>query len=102
MCESTALLSIHSNLFLLMAQALLSRLFVPGKSNFVNASVYETFLFQSSKLDTLAAADFRALNPAIGHAEFTGVQSLADYVQITPRRISAALRGVTHTGQLRR
>ena len=40
-CEATALLSIHSNLFWLMAQALLSRMFAPGKSNFVNSSVSE-------------------------------------------------------------
>lgn len=38
-CDSTMLLSIFSSMFLLMTQALLSRIFVPGKSSFVNASV---------------------------------------------------------------
>jgi hypothetical protein len=38
-CDATQYLSIFSGLFLLMAQALVSRILVPGKSNFVNASV---------------------------------------------------------------
>jgi hypothetical protein len=38
-CDATQKLSIYSSLFLLMTQALVSRILVPGKSNFVNASV---------------------------------------------------------------
>lgn len=38
-CDATQNLSIFINMFLLMVQALLTRIFVPGKSNFVNASV---------------------------------------------------------------
>lgn len=38
-CDATQNLSIFSSLFLLMAQALVSCILVPGKSNFVNASV---------------------------------------------------------------
>ena len=38
-CELTQLLSIYSSLFMLMTQALISRVLVPGMSNFVNASV---------------------------------------------------------------
>jgi hypothetical protein len=38
-CDATQRLSIFSSLFLLMTQALVSRILVPGKSNFVNASV---------------------------------------------------------------
>ncbi len=37
-CEETSYMSVYSNLFLLMAQALVSRVFTPGMSNFVNAS----------------------------------------------------------------
>jgi hypothetical protein len=38
-CDATQYISIYSSLLLLMSQALVSRIFVPGKSNFVNASV---------------------------------------------------------------
>jgi hypothetical protein len=38
-CSANLYLSIFSNLFLLMAQALVSRILVPGKSIFVNSSV---------------------------------------------------------------
>jgi hypothetical protein len=38
-CDATQYLSIYSNLFLLMLQALVSRILVPGMSNFENASV---------------------------------------------------------------
>jgi hypothetical protein len=38
-CNATLLLFAYSNLFLLMLQALVSRILVPGMSNFVNASV---------------------------------------------------------------
>jgi hypothetical protein len=38
-CGTMQKLSIYSSLFLLMTQALISRTFVPGMSNFVNASV---------------------------------------------------------------
>jgi hypothetical protein len=38
-CEATQLLSIYSSMFMLMTQALISRVLVPGMSNFVNASV---------------------------------------------------------------
>ncbi len=38
-CDSTQHISIYSSLFLLMTQALVSRILVPGMSNFVNASV---------------------------------------------------------------
>jgi hypothetical protein len=39
LCQTTSLLSINSSLFLLMAQALCTRILAPGKSIFVNASV---------------------------------------------------------------
>lgn len=84
-CEATALLSIHSNLFLLMAQALLSRMFAPGRSNFVNSSVSDSarrnFLFESSSsalhfgfyIFTHAAADFELENaPNIQHRANAG------------------------------
>ena len=38
-CHATYQLSYHSGLFMLMTQALISRVLVPGMSNFVNASV---------------------------------------------------------------
>ena len=38
-CVATQLLSIYSSLFMLMTQTLVSRVLVPGMSNFVNASV---------------------------------------------------------------
>ena len=38
-CEATQMLSIHSRLAMLMTQALASRVFQPGVSIFVNASV---------------------------------------------------------------
>ena len=38
-CEATLLLSISTSLFMLTTQALISRVLVPGMSNFVNASV---------------------------------------------------------------
>jgi hypothetical protein len=38
-CEATQRLSIFTSLVLLMMQALVSRMLVPGISNFVNASV---------------------------------------------------------------
>lgn len=43
-CDNTSYLSVYSNLFLLMAQALISRVFTPGMSNFVNASVRNLML----------------------------------------------------------
>lgn len=43
-CFASLKLSINSSLFLLMTQALLSRILVPGMSNFVNASVCRTLL----------------------------------------------------------
>jgi hypothetical protein len=45
-CSVTQRLSIHTSLFLLMAQALVSRILVPGMSNFVNASVRRPVLLQ--------------------------------------------------------
>jgi hypothetical protein len=38
-CDSTLSLSIYSSVLLLMTQALISRMLVPGMSIFVNASV---------------------------------------------------------------
>jgi hypothetical protein len=38
-CGATQELSIYSSLLMLMTQALASRIFLPGVSNFVNASV---------------------------------------------------------------
>ena len=38
-CDATLSLSIYSSLLLLMSQALVTRILVPGMSNFVNASV---------------------------------------------------------------
>jgi hypothetical protein len=38
-CDLTQKLSINGSLFVLMVQALVSRMIVPGMSNFVNASV---------------------------------------------------------------
>ena len=39
LCDATQRLSIYTSLFLLMTQALVYRILVPGMSNFVNASV---------------------------------------------------------------
>jgi hypothetical protein len=38
-CDVTQTLSIYSSLMMLVTQAMISRLFVPGMSSFVNASV---------------------------------------------------------------
>ena len=38
-CDATQYMSVYSSLVLLMSQALANRIFVPGRSNFVNASV---------------------------------------------------------------
>ena len=38
-CDATQRISIYSSLVLLTTQALISRIFVPGMSNFVNSSV---------------------------------------------------------------
>lgn len=38
-CDVTQTLSIYSSLMMLVTQAMVSRLLVPGMSNFVNASV---------------------------------------------------------------
>ena len=45
-CDSTQLLSIFSSMFLLMTQALVSHIVVPGMSNFVNASVSRRLMCQ--------------------------------------------------------
>jgi hypothetical protein len=45
-CKTTQRLSIDMNLFLLMTQSLISRILVPGMSNFVNASVRRLHLSQ--------------------------------------------------------
>jgi hypothetical protein len=42
LCDATQRLSIFASFFLLQAQALISRVLVPGMSNFVNASVSKT------------------------------------------------------------
>jgi hypothetical protein len=47
LCDATQYLSISSTLFLLQAQALISRVLVPGMSIFVNASVRRLLLTQS-------------------------------------------------------
>ena len=44
LCDATQNLSIYSNMFLLMAQALISRILVPGMSIFVSASVRRLLL----------------------------------------------------------
>ena len=47
LCDATQDLSIYSTLFLLQAQALISRVLVPGMSIFVNASVRRLLLARS-------------------------------------------------------
>jgi hypothetical protein len=47
LCDATQNLSISSTLFLLQAQALISRVLVPGMSIFVNASVRRLLLARS-------------------------------------------------------
>ena len=47
LCDATQSLSIYSTLFLLQAQALISRVLVPGMSIFVNASVRRLLLARS-------------------------------------------------------
>ncbi len=42
-CVDSCFLSVYTNLFLLMAQALVSRILVPGKSNFVTSSVLHPY-----------------------------------------------------------
>ena len=54
-CKTTQRLSIDINLFLLMTQSLISRILVPGMSNFVNASVRRLHLSQHAlRLNRLA------------------------------------------------
>ena len=54
-CNATLLLFAYSNLFLLMLQALVSRILVPGMSNFLNASVRLSFdsFFSETVFDPL-------------------------------------------------
>jgi hypothetical protein len=47
LCDATQSLSIYSTLFLLLAQALITRVLVPGMSIFVNASVRRLLLTRS-------------------------------------------------------
>jgi hypothetical protein len=47
LCDATQSLSIYSTLFLLLVQALISRVLVPGMSIFVNASVRRLLLMRS-------------------------------------------------------
>jgi hypothetical protein len=47
LCDAIQSLSIYSTLFLLQAQALISRILVPGMSIFVNASVRRLLLARS-------------------------------------------------------
>ena len=47
LCDATQNVSIYSTLFLLQAQALISRVLVPGMSIFVNASVRRLLLARS-------------------------------------------------------
>ena len=70
LCNATQKLSIYSSLFLLMTQALLSRIFVPGMSTFVNASVRRALrasISDSAALPAIRLANFHhvtARNPA--------------------------------------
>jgi hypothetical protein len=56
-CDATQLLSIYSSLLLLMTQALVSRILVPGKSNFVNASVRRSLRLRVASAAAAAACD---------------------------------------------
>jgi hypothetical protein len=47
LCDANQFLSIYSTLFMLWAQALISRVLVPGMSIFVNASVRRLLLARS-------------------------------------------------------
>ena len=61
LCGTIQKLSIYSSLFLLMTQALLSRIFVPGMSNFVNASVRRALrasISDSAVLPAIRLANF--------------------------------------------
>jgi hypothetical protein len=60
-CMATSYLTIFSNLFLLMAQAMISRILVPGRSNYVNASILST-----DQSDARETDDADALPPALG------------------------------------
>jgi hypothetical protein len=60
LCNATQKLSIYSSLFLLMTQALISRTFVPGMSNFVNASVRRAL--RASISDSAALPSIRLAN----------------------------------------
>ncbi len=54
LCDATQRLSIYTSLFLLMTQALVYRILVPGMSNFVNASVLPNallYVFRSNCVD---------------------------------------------------
>jgi hypothetical protein len=65
-CELTQLLSIYSSLFMLMTQALISRVLVPGMSNFVNASVRRLLAPASG------SALFRQLDHALSPSPASG------------------------------
>ena len=69
-CDATQYISIYSSMFLLMTQALVSRIFGPGKSNFVNASVRRSLL------------GFRVL--LLGR--MTRVSGFAQRVRVEPKR----------------
>ena len=76
LCGTIQKLSIYSSLFLLMTQALISRTFVPGMSNFVNASVRRALrasISDSAVLPAIRLANFHhvtARDPASPAADF--------------------------------
>ncbi len=54
LCDASLHLSLYSSLFLLMTQALVHRILVPGVSNFVNSSVRRLILLEHASRRLLA------------------------------------------------
>ncbi len=86
-CSTTSYLSIFSNLFLLMAQAMISRVLVPGRSNYVNASVSRRHSKSTHECAISHAADF----------EITGRRYNA--APATERQHERWRRGLRESGQ---
>jgi hypothetical protein len=58
-CDATQQLSLCTSLFMLTTQALISRVLVPGMSNFINASVRRLLFFFCARLRQRAVAAAR-------------------------------------------
>ncbi len=74
LCDANQYLSIYSTLFLLQAQALISRVLVPGMSIFVNASVRRLLLTRSFIMFEYVTP--RALQVLLGSSDRDSIESV--------------------------